>query len=419
MISIIYDLVIFLFLTNLNLIFLLNITSEKRKKRKKRKKEKKLYYYFFVPCVNEEKVIYKTIKSLLKIKRDAHVIAINDGSTDSTLSIMRRFPKSRCTIINRKPPNARVGKGLALNQALLYCLKDVKKKKISFNRVIIGVIDADGKLSKNAIKELNRAFYPDNVSAAQLRVKMYSKFSNTLQVAQDAEFFTINNLIQNARVRTNSVGLSGNGQFFRLKPIIDTIGFEPWGTSLLDDYELTLKLMMNKLKIAYVSNAFVYQEALASTSLFIKQRSRWVQGNLECLKYVKPTIKSNSLSNIQKISVLFFLSQPFINLIGNICVLIYAKISITYIWVNIAHSDMNDWFVYLVLFFVSISIGTGFTILYYKNLKRYKEKKPSNILFIFLPFVISYLYIILFFSVVIAFIRQLSNQHSWIKTKRN
>lgn len=419
MIELIYYGIVYLFLVQLFLTFLLNIFQNKTSCTTV---DNHHDYFFIVPCVNEELVIYQTISSLLAIDKNCHIIAIDDGSTDNTYNIMQQFPENRCTIIKRELPNARQGKGVALNAALQWCIQEVKKRDLPLDSVIVGVIDADGKLSHNAMNELNRAFSEKDVAAVQMRVKMYDDFKNTLQVAQDLEFFTVNNLIQKARVSTNSVGLSGNGQFFRLGPILETIGPNPWGTSLLDDYELTLKLMSENLKIAYVSNAYVYQEALSSTKLFIKQRSRWVQGNLDCLKYIRQVSSSTTLTSIQKLSIFYFLSQPFINLIATSCILIFSIKSSKQIYnsLPIIYENTNH---YLFLFFIilgfSIIFGIIFTVLYDKNLSATKEIKPPFRFFLLLPFATSYMYLILFFSILIAFWRQLSNQRSWIKTKRN
>lgn len=284
------------------------------------------------------------------------------------------------------------------------------------------MVDADGRLSRNSITELDSVFSDENISATQMRVKMYGDFKNTLQVSQDLEFFTVNNLTQKARRTTHSVGLSGNGQFFRLLPILNEIGDEPWGTSLLDDYELTLKLMIKGLKIDYIYKAYVYQEALMSTSRFIKQRSRWIQGNLDCLKYINLVRNSIVLTKWQKCSIYYFLSQPFLNLIADICIILLTIrfMNQTYSLLPMIYVNFNE-YVFLCLGIVGISLffGTFFTLIYLENLSQHNEIKPDMQFIIKLPIIASYMYVILFFSVMMAFWRYLTNQHDWIKTKRN
>lgn len=416
MIEIVYVGIIYIFLVGMFVNLFLSFKNKNDKN--KTFSKKKFDYYFLVPCVDEEQVIYRTIESLLNLHKTCKIIAIDDGSKDNTFSIMKKFDTERCIILKREFPNAQKGKGEALNEALHLCIRDVEKQGLNLNNVIVGVIDADGRLSFNSIKELERVFNNDNVAAVQMRVKMYPDFKNILQVAQDIEFFTVNNISQRARRVTNTVGLSGNGQFFRLGPILKNIGNSPWGTSLLDDYELTLKIMLKGLQIEYISEAYVFQEALISTSKFIRQRSRWVQGNLDCLSYAKLVASSNQLNVSQKLNIFYFLSQPFLNIIADVCiiVLICRFLVEPPFFLNLLGEDISSLF---ILFLFSIIWGIFFTWIYYKALKAYKEKKPSRLQFFLLPISVSYMYTILFFSIVIAFWRKLTKQSSWLKTKRN
>lgn len=415
----IYVGIVYLFLVYIMLILLLNL---KPPKKEERPINKNLVYYFIVPCVNEELVIRQTIQALLDFNCQGKVIAVDDGSYDRTYEIMQEFDPEKCLILKRVLPNAQKGKGLALNAALKLCIEDVNSRHIDKELVVVGVLDADGKLSVNSIDELNQSFSNKQVSAAQLRVKMYPVFKNTLQVVQDFEFFTVNNLAQSARTKTNSVGLSGNGQFFRLKPILEEIGEDPWGDSLLDDYELTLKLMMANLKIDYISKAYVYQEALSSIKKFIKQRSRWVQGNIDCLKYLKKILPSQTLLWTQKMSIYYFLSQPFLNLFADVYIFVCAIKLLSHFIdsLNIVENNLITFALsFLFVLSLSILIGGFFSFIYYINLSKHNEPLPPWSKLLILPIAASYTYIILFFSIVIAFWRQITNQRAWIKTERN
>jgi len=71
-----------------------------------------------IPCLNEGKVIAATVKNLLSLKMpNTKVVVINDGSTDNTLEILNGIKSRHLIILNRVYPNARQGKGQALNYA--------------------------------------------------------------------------------------------------------------------------------------------------------------------------------------------------------------------------------------------------------------------------------------------------------------
>ena len=92
-----------------------------------------------IPVFNEEKRIEKTIISVMNIFKN--ILIINDGSTDNTLSIIKRFPVkliSHC--IN-------LGQGAALDSGLKYFCKSKK-----YNYVV--TFDGDGQHNINDVVEM-------------------------------------------------------------------------------------------------------------------------------------------------------------------------------------------------------------------------------------------------------------------------
>ena len=214
----------------------------------------------------------------------------------------------------------------------------------------------------------------------QMRVKMYPHFKNWLQILQDIEFFSINYMAQIMRMYTKTVSLSGNGQFFRFAPIIDKIGAHPWGNALLDDYELTIKMMLKKLHVDYMTDTYVYQEALTSPKRFIWQRSRWVQGDLNCLKYLPQITKSRILSRTQKLGIYYFLLQPWLNFLADIAIIILTTITLTH-WHNLyGHLTLMTFSLVMAgLVVFSLFLGIIFGIFYYRDLAHYHEPPLKNI----------------------------------------
>lgn len=421
--STIYSVIVYIFLTYIFLIILTGFYTYKKDNsiltstKTEKKINKNIYFFIIIPCYNEEKVIGKTLSKLFSNKFNGEVVVIDDDSIDDTTKIIEQYSNNRIKLIKRRLPNAQKGKGDSLNQALRYIEEKTLKMNYSTSDVIVGVLDADGAVSKNVFKELKKHFSIADTDAVQLRVKMYNNFKNMLQVSQDVEFFTVNNIAQITRMYSKTVGLSGNGQFFRLSTVIASLGNSPWGTALLDDYEMTLKLMMHGIKVTYVPDAYVYQEALYSVKKFIIQRSRWVQGNLDCLIYLKPVLKSKSINNTQKIGIIYFLIQPWMNLIADsiIFLLFFNTVHIFFLKETLTIAMMIS---ALGVFFLSLLWGVYFTSCYLKDLKRFSEIKPNKKRLVELPFIISYVYIILFFSIIIAFCRKLFKQNSWAKTER-
>lgn len=360
-----YKVIMFIFLTYLFTSLFLSFRTRKKTRREVEVAEE-FFCYFLVPCVNEEKVIGGTLKKLVALPIQKKIIAIDDGSTDQTKAMMDSIA-GPIQVLSRQFPNAQQGKGAALNHAFQIVLADAEKKDYSRNQILVGVVDADGFFSENIVNELTDVFADTTICAAQTRIKM-KDVTNFMFIAQDVEFFTINNFIQKARRATKTIGLGGNGQFFRLSMITEHLGYQPWGNALLDDYELTIKLMLKELSIAYIDEAFMAQEALKDVKRFIRQRSRWVQGNLDCLAYLPRVIKSKSLTLRQKCGIYYFLAQPFINLVAGILVFVLTGLQLQHLY-RLGFSLSLG-----ISFALAVSISLVFGIFFYNQLLSRVEK---------------------------------------------
>lgn len=410
-----YAIVLYIFTTYMVIIIILS-SKNRQSANHRMPVDKELYYYILIPCMNEEKVIHSTIKRLFALNFRGKAVVIDDASSDSTLEKLKALKNQypQMLLLERNFPEAQQGKGAALNAALKMIKTDMEEHAINPEKVIIGVLDADGALSKNAFKRLSKFFSMEGVAAAQIRVKMKPTFVNTLQIVQDVEFFTINNFTQKARRSTNSVGLSGNGQFFKLAIVEERIGAAPWGNALLEDYEMTLKFICKGLKIGYLDDIYVYQESLSSARAFIRQRSRWVQGGLECARNTPQIIRAKNVSPIQKMSIFYFLSQPFTNLIADVSILLLGFFILKFC-LELQYPVLS---VLVIPLGVSYFLGDIFSLIYLLDLKKKRETIPPVKYWFFLPLAVSYMYLILFFSIIIAFWRHFTNQNSWLKTKR-
>lgn len=424
----IFEIAMYIFLTYLFLsIFLRRAVpeedSEKAAKDGRTGRPAPPFYYMIIPGLNEALVVQQTLTALVQHPFHGKILMIDDASEDGTADLAAQLaPRDpRIVVLRRHLPYARQGKGASLNQAMDYVKHDARCHGRDLTQVVIGVLDADGMLSANAIAELNHFFQTPEHVIGQLRVKMAPPLDSALQAAQDLEFFSVNNMSQNMRMRTRTVGLSGNGQFFRLLPVITAIGWHPWGHALLDDYELTLKLMLQGIHVAYIDTAFVYQQALTSPYKLLRQRSRWVQGNLDCIKYFKDVMTSRRIGVVQKIGVLYFLAQPWLNVGADMAVFGLAALTGVRVsrWLWAQPSLLGGALVAgAVLLLFSHFWGFVFTVFYLHDLHVMGMKVPQGRHLLGLPSIVSYMYVLLFGSLVMAYWRKLRGNNGWGKTAR-
>lgn len=292
-----------------------------------------LEWHFLVPCRDEETVIAATISSARTSFPNAHVWVIDDASEDSTAVVVRRARDvdDHVHLISRVKPEARIGKGKALNYAYGIVSTFIGQDPQRRGATVIGILDADGYLSDGALDHLAgpQTFGDQTVGAAQLEVWMKNRddrrprpdrgrlgnlLARYLVRMQDLEFRTTNSAMQMLRVRTGTVGMGGNGQFTRLS-VLDELSEahgDPWGNKLAEDYELGLRIIGLGHRNHYVPEAHVSQEALPYLRRLLTQRTRWSQGNLECGSQLPELRRSKALGLSGLTEIHYFMSQPFI-----------------------------------------------------------------------------------------------------------
>lgn len=295
-------------------------------------------WHFMLPCRDEEAVIGETLGYLRDSFPDAVFWVVDDDSVDGTAAIVETLAAEEdgIRLVRRTMPDARTGKGDALNAAYR-ALRASLDPDVDCAKIVVCVVDADGRPSPNLLRVCAgpRIFGDGGVGAAQVEVRMTNRavrrplpgrgvVSNAtaalLARLQDVEFRGPISAMQMLRARTHTVNLGGNGQLVRLAALDELAGERgaPWGNALLEDFEIGLRLMLAGWRIAYTVSAWVDQEALWSLRTLLVQRTRWAQGSMQCLRYLPEIWRSRSFSNAGLCEVTYFMAQPWMQLAGTI-----------------------------------------------------------------------------------------------------
>lgn len=251
-----------------------------------------LWFVFIVPCLNEEVVIGQSLDRLLALpSSNFAVLVVDDGSDDGTSAIVESYDDPRILLLRREAPDARKGKGEALNAAFRYLRESVAVRDRSHDDVVVAVIDADGRLDRNVLFEVAPYFNDPRAGAVQIGVRMYNAGESVLARMQDFEFVTFTEIFQRARQRVGSVGLGGNGQFARLSAL-ETLGDAPWTDCLTEDLDLGVRLLVGGWSNNFCPTTKVNQQAVTSIRRLVRQRSRWFQGHLQCWSRIPLVLRS-------------------------------------------------------------------------------------------------------------------------------
>ena len=275
-----------------------------------------------VPARNEELVIEDTLRSLIALDyQNVTVMVVNDGSDDETSVRAHRFETSgRVVVVDRAAEIAGRGKGDVLNHAhglLNQMLEDSHPLLHGHDaeHIVVGVMDADGQLDRDALHKVAPYFDDARVGGTQIGVRIANATDGLLTRMQDMEFVGFSRVVQRARDWVGSVGLGGNGQFTRLSAL-NSLGVTPWTACLSEDLDLGLSLVEQGWRIRFCSTTFVAQQGLRRLRPLIRQRARWIQGHYQCWRHVPSILTSRRQRLSTRIDlVLYLLMVTFVMLV--------------------------------------------------------------------------------------------------------
>lgn len=261
-----------------------------------------------VPAYNEEKVIRKTLSSLLAshYAGEIEVLVLNDGSTDSTEENVRSFGDPRVRLITQQ--NA--GKAHALQRGV----------NEASNEILI-FVDADTQFDPEAIRELVSALHREEVGAVSGHARV-GNLRTFLARCQDLEYVCGFNLDRRAYAAWNCITVApGAISAIRKSAILKAGGFS--FDTLAEDTDLTLAIHKAGYRIEYQPDAIAYTEAPETFATLAKQRFRWAFGTLQCVwkhrdMVFNPRYKALgwfSLPGIWFFQVILIAFSPFIDLL--------------------------------------------------------------------------------------------------------
>lgn len=272
------------------------------------------FYVFVVPALNEERVIANTLDSLLALPADRTMtLVVDDNSTDRTADIVRSYPSDRVHLLQRRPPDAQVGKGAVLNAAYRHIT--TKLGLFDPDRVVVAVVDADGRLAPDVLDHVQLHFDAPEVGALQLMVRIFNR-GRLLTRFQDFEFVSFSTLVQRARQHLGSVGLGGNGQFVRLSTL-QAIGPDPWSDCLTEDLDLGLRIALAGWDNHFTAETAVEQQGVHDVRVLFRQRTRWLHGHWQCWRLIGDLVRSN-LPSRTVADLLYYLAAPVVLLAASV-----------------------------------------------------------------------------------------------------
>lgn len=316
-------------------------------------------WVFLVPALNEGVTIADSVERLRKVDATHKMLlVINDGSDDDTGEVLAGIGGPDLEVLTRRPPNARVGKAAALNNAFDHARRRILTKPeyshFAPEQVIFGIVDADGRLAAHAPEVVCRHFDDPRVGGVQVQVHIYNQ-SSWLTRMQALEFQIFGGLFQVGRSRWGTAFLGGNGQFNRLTALASVSSEEgPWSHYLTEDQELGLRCLAEGWYGEHAPATHVAQQGLNDVKRLYRQRARWFQGNLQVLADLR-RVNSAHLYGIRRLDTTISLILPVLQMIVGAALFLAVVLAVCF---DVPYLPWGS--PALVVFFLQLSVGPTF-----------------------------------------------------------
>jgi cellulose synthase/poly-beta-1,6-N-acetylglucosamine synthase-like glycosyltransferase len=253
-----------------SVFYILLLLSRKREILKEKQPVGKLpRVSFIIPAYNEEKNIAKTMGSVLDLdypKDKLQVIVVNDGSTDGTSQVARRYAAQRRAgerIVILDKPNG--GRASAKNAGL-------RVAKGEF----VATLDGDSFVERDGLRKMIAEFNDPNVAAAS-SVMRVAKPKSLLERLQAIEYIAAGSFLRLILAPVDCVTiLPGPFSIYRRRVFEELGGFDEG--NLTEDQEMALRMQRFHYKISSSRDAFVYTVPPKTLPALVKQRVRWNTG---------------------------------------------------------------------------------------------------------------------------------------------
>lgn len=253
-----------------------------------------------IAAYNEEDSILGTLESIASQHYPAalDVIAINDGSRDSTVAKLRSVIYPWLRVIDLKKNG---GKANALNEGL----------KLARHGLTV-TLDGDSYLHKDALKNLVGRLLSDPPNTAAVAGAVLVRNSRTNLVTRIQEWDYFHGIAAVKRVQSMYHGaLVAQGAFsvYRTSVLREVGG---WPESVGEDIVLTWAIHERGYRVGYAEDACLFTNAPDTLHQFIRQRERWSRGLIEAFKYHWPLLFRRRMSTV---FVWYNLTLPYVDLV--------------------------------------------------------------------------------------------------------
>jgi len=227
-----------------------------------------------IPAYNEEANIIQCVQSVFNNNYPRElfeIIVIDDGSTDSTVQLLKEFKKKNTKAKVQFVSQKSAGKAHALNLGM---------KKYAKGELVM-CLDSDSQLHPEAIKRAVSYFEDPKVMALASNVKI-QQTKGILNLIQLFEYLICHQMKRAQTIFNIEYIIGGIGSTFR-KSYLEYIDYYDSNT-VTEDIDITMKILKNgnrNVKILFAHDVISYTQSVLTIPDLVRQRFRWKWGRYQ------------------------------------------------------------------------------------------------------------------------------------------
>ncbi len=277
--------------------------------------EKQPFISIQLPLYNEDRVVDRLLTACTNLDYENYEVLVADDSSDHTLNRIERWAKHPKVRVSHRI-NRTGFKGAALRHAT-----EVMDRKADF----VVVFDADFIPPPDILHQFLSYFYGINGTNGNGNGQNgdgLELVDKQLAVVQGYQWHVLN-ASENWITRGIRAEFSGSyvierswqeltggmkmisGSVFMIRA--DILRKHKWGTSITEDWELTLRLYLDGYKVLYTPFIQAPAECVSDFKQLAKQRMRWAEGHTHNVKrFFGEVLRSPKLTRREKLEFLYY-----------------------------------------------------------------------------------------------------------------
>ena len=237
-----------------------------------------------IPAYNEESVVAEKMKNSLNLNYPPgklQIIWITDGTNDSTNDLLKKgYPQVKVLYDSK-----RAGKTAAINRAIPY-----------IDSPLVVFTDANTMLNRDAILEIAYAFENPEVGCVAGEKRIMVNEKDGAASGGEGIYWKYESLLKKLDSQLNTT-VGAAGELFAIRThLFETMEAD----TLLDDFMLSMRIVLKGYKIEYCSNAYAVEGGSANISEEKKRKVRISAGGIQSI------IRFRELLNVFKYPLLSF-----------------------------------------------------------------------------------------------------------------